>query len=286
MSQNPISIITGRMVTLSKSHKILGKFIIEHSDKAMTMTATKLGEVTGVSESTVVRFAIELGYKGYPDLQKALKNLVKNKLTSVQRIDASDTLIGQDVISAVMTNDIENLKHSVEMLDRNEFERASELIANAKSVYIVGVRSSSMLANLLYYYLDLIMENVHLVMTAGTGEIYEQLRRIGEDDVIVGITFPRYSARTVDCLKFASKCGAKIVAVTDNENSPVSSVANHVLYVKSDMASFVDSLVAPLSVINALIVSVGRRKKDSLKQTFKRLEEIWEEFDVYDKSKQ
>ncbi len=285
MPQNPISVITEKMSTLSKSHKRIGNYILENSDKAMGMTATRLGEVTGVSESTVVRFANELGYKGYPELQRALKNLVKNRLTSVQRIGVSDSTIGEDVLGAVMLNDIDNLKTSLEQLDKEQFETASQMIASAKSIYIVGVRSSSMLANFLYYYLDLIMDNVHLVLTAGAGEIYEQLRRIGTDDVIIGITFPRYSARTVDCLKFAHKSGASIVAITDNEVSPVSSVADSVLYVKSDMASFVDSLVGPLSVINALIVSVGRKKKDSLENTFKRLEEIWEEFEVYEKSK-
>lgn len=282
MSNNLIAMITEKMPRMSKSHKLIGKYIVEHSESAMNMTATRLGEVIGISESTVVRFANEMGYKGYPELQKALRNLIKTKLTSVQRIDISDMTIGEDVVKDVMTNDIENLKTSVEQLDREQFEKASDMIANAKTVYIIGVRSALMLANFLYYYLDLIMDNVKLVVTTGNGEIYEQLRRIGKEDVIIGITFPRYSARTKECLEIAKKSGADIVAVTDSEVSPIVPVADSVLYVKSDMASFVDSLVGPLSVINALIVSVGRKKKDSLKNTFKRLEEIWEEFEVYE----
>ncbi len=285
MSQNVINQILNHLPKMSKSHKLIGSYIIENSENAMDMTATKLGEEIGVSESTVVRFANELGFKGYPDLQRALRTIIKTKMTSVQRIDISDSTIGDDVLKDVMLNDIGNLKTSVEQLNRNEFEKASDMITNASSVYIVGVRSSSMLANFLYYYLDLIMDNVHLVMTAGAGELFEQLRRIKDDDVIIGITFPRYSSRTRECLEIAKKCNAKIVAITDTEVSPVSSIADSVLYVKSDMASFVDSLVAPLSVINALIVSVGRKKKDSLKNTFKRLEELWEEFDVYDFNK-
>ena len=285
MSLNILALIGEKIPKMSKSHKLIGRYVIEHTDKAVNMTATVLGEEIGVSESTVVRFANELGFRGYPELQKALRNLIKTKMTSVQRIDISDSTIGSDVVKDVMSNDIENLKTSVEQLDRLQFDKASEMISNAESVYIVGVRSSSMLANFLYYYLDLIMDNVHLVMTTGTGEIFEQIRRIGENDVIIGISFPRYSARTKECLQIAKKSGARIVAVTDSEVSPIAEIADSVLYVKSDMASFVDSLVGPLSVINALIVSVGRNKKDSLKNTFKRLEELWEEFDVYENYK-
>lgn len=285
MSHNIISLINDKMPKMSKSHKLIGRYIIENSERVIHMTATSLGEATGISESTVVRFATELGLKGYPELQRSLRNIIKTKMTSVQRIDISDSTIGVDVLKDVMSNDIENLKTSVEQLDRNEFEKASDMIAAAKSVYIIGVRSSSMLANFLYYYLDLIMDNVHLVMTTGAGEVFEQIRRIGQNDVIIGITFPRYSSRTKECLEIAKKSGADIVAITDNEVSPIASISDSVLYVKSDMASFVDSLVGPLSVINALIVSVGRKKKDSLKNTFKRLEELWEEFDVYENNK-
>jgi len=286
MPDNVILQIRDHISKMSKSHKLIGRFILDNSEKAINMTATRLGECIGVSESTVVRFANELGYKGYPELQRALRTLIKTKMTSVQRIDMSYHTIGDDVIKDVLSNDIENLKYSGEHLDREEFEKASEMISKAKSIYIIGVRSSQMLANFLYYYLDLIMDNVHLVTTTGAGEVFEQLRRIGKDDIIIGITFPRYSSRTKECLNIAKKSGAKIVVITDNEGSPVSSIADSVIYVKSDMASFVDSLVAPLSVINALIVSVGRKRKDSLKNTFKRLEELWEEFDVYENNKQ
>lgn len=285
MSQDLISLITENMPNMSKSHKRIGQYLVDHYDRAVSMTATKLGEENGVSESTVVRFANELGFRGYPELQKALQNLIKTKLTSVQRIDVSDKTMGPDVLSAVMANDIENLKASDAQIDRAQFSSATQMIAKAKAVYIIGVRSSAMLASFLSYYLDLIKDNVHLVETTGAGELYEKIRRIGPDDVIIGITFPRYSTRTKDCLTFAKKSGAKIVAITDNESSPVAPIADSILYVKSDMASFVDSLVAPLSVINALIVSVGQQNPEALKNTFRRLEEIWEEFGVYEQPK-
>ncbi len=285
MQQNLLSLISEKMPKMSKSHKLIGKYLVEHADKAMYLTATKLGEELGISESTVVRFAIELGFRGYPELQRALRNLIKTKLTSVQRIDVSDSTLGDDVLGAVMDNDMENLKSSLEQINREEFEKAAEMIASARSVYIMGVRSSSMLASFLYYYLDLILDNVHLVETTGAAEVFEQIRRIGEDDVCIGITFPRYSARTKDCLRLAKKCGARVVALTDSETSPITAFSDSTLFVKSDMASFVDSLVAPLSVINALIVAVGRKNKEPLKNTFRRLEEIWEEFEVYDTPK-
>lgn len=286
MSNNLLYSIEEKMADMSKSHKLIGKYIIEHSEKAVKLTATRLGEEIGVSESTVVRFAVEMGFKGYSELQNALKNVIHTKLTTVQRIDAYDETSSGDVLGSVMSNDIENLRISMNKIDNEEFESVADLISNAKNIYILGVRTSTVLANFLHYYLDLLMENVILVNTSGVGEIYEQLRRIGKDDVIIGITFPRYSTRTKQCLEIAKNAGASVIAITDNEVSPIVPIADRTLYVKSDMISFVDSLVAPLSVMNALIVSVGRKKKDSLKNTFKRLEEIWKEHEVYENNKE
>ena len=286
MSNNLLYIIEEKMQGMSKSHKLIAKYIIEHSEKAVKCTATKLGEEIGVSESTVVRFATEMGFKGYSELQTALKNVIHTKLTTVQRIDAYDEAISEDTLGSVMSNDIENLRISMNKIDREEFEKVADLIANAKNIYILGVRTSTVLANFLYYYLDIMMENVIIVNTSGVGEIYEQLRRIGKDDVIIGITFPRYSTRTKRCLEIAKNSGASVIAITDNEVSPIVPIADRILYVKSDMVSFVDSLVAPLSIMNALIVSVGLKKKDSLKGTFKRLEEIWKDHEVYENNKE
>ncbi len=286
MPNNLLYSIEEKMSDMSKSHKLIGKYIIEHSEKAVRFTATRLGEEIGVSESTVVRFATELGFKGYPELQNALKNVIHTKLTTVQRIDAYDEARSENVLGSVMSNDIENLRISMNKIDAEEFEKVTDLIANAKNIYILGLRTSTVLANFLCYYLDLLIENVNLVNTSGVGEIYEQLRRIGKDDVIIGITFPRYSTRTKECLKFAKNAGAKVIAITDNDVSPIVPIADRILYVKSDMVSFVDSMVAPLSVMNALVVAVGRKKKDSMKNTFKRLEEIWKEHEVYENNKE
>lgn len=286
MSTNILSLIEEKMANMSKSHKLLGKYIIDHSEKAVRYTATKLGEEIGVSESTVVRFATELGFKGYSELQDALKNVIHTKLTTLQRIDVYDEASCEDVLGSVMSNDIENLRISMNKIDREEFEKVADLIAYAKNIYILGLRTSSVLANFLYYYLDLLIENVNLVNTSGVGEIYEQLRRIGKGDVIIGITFPRYSTRTKECLRIAKNAGANVIAITDSEVSPIVPIADRILYVKSAMMSFVDSLVAPLSVMNTLIVSVGRKKKDSLKGTFNRLEQIWKEHEVYENNKE
>ncbi len=284
MKKDLLECINNRLPSMSKGHKLIAKYILEHCDKAAYLTATKLGERTGVSESTVVRFAIELGFKGYPDFQKNLQISIKSKLTAMQRIAVADDMIGEgSILDTVLESDTENIKTTLESINGEAFEKAVELIEKAEQIYIIGARSSSMLANFLYYYLDLVFSNVHLIQTTSTSEMFERVLRVSEKDVMICITFPRYSNRTKNAAEFAKSRGASIIAITDGETSPISPLADSALYAKSDMVSFVDSLVAPLSVINALIVAISAKKKSSLETTFRELEKIWEDYNVYEK---
>ena len=269
---------------LSKGHKKLVKYISENYDKAAFMTASRLGETVGVSESTVVRFATEMGFKGYPELQKELQQMIKSKLTAVQRMEVSSNLIGEDnAIKKVLNGDVELIRDTLESVSEVEFKKAVEIINKAKRIYILGVRSSAALASFLYFYLNPVFENVILIDTSSGSEMFEQMFRIGEDDVCVAISFPRYSKQTAKALSFAAGNGAKVVAITDSQNSPIAEYSTHTLIAKSDMASFVDSLVAPLSIINALIVAVSIRARDRVTETFEKLETIWDEYEVYAK---
>lgn len=271
--------------SMSKSHRRIAQFIIEHPDVAAYLTATKLGTEAGVSESTVVRFATELGYKGYPELQKALKNALKTNMTSVQRVNAAQNIMSQDdVLEKVMTLDMEKIKLTLGEIDKDAFYSAVKMISEAKKVYVIGVRSASMLASFLSYYLDIATENVTLLNMTSSSEMFEKIMRISKDDVLVGISFPRYSKRTKNAIEFAKRRGTKILAITDSESSPIASVSDCALLAKSDMVSFVDSLVAPLSIINALIVGVSLNKKEALSKNLSELEKIWEEYEVYDKT--
>ena len=248
------------------------------------MTASKLGKTVNVSESTVVRFAAELGYDGYPAMQKALQEMIRNKLTSIQRIEVSNDRIGnQDILSMVMQSDVEKIRMTLEEVDRDSFDRAVDAIVSARRIYILGVRSASAIASFLAFYFNLIFEDVVHIHSTSVSEVFEQLLRIGPRDVIIGISFPRYSRRTVKAMEFARDRGAQVVAITDSETSPLTAIATHTLMAKSDMASFVDSLVAPLSLVNALIVALGRRKNSDLSETFGVLEKIWDEYEVYEK---
>lgn len=266
---------------LSKGQKLIAEYILKHYDKAAFMTASKLGVTVGVSESTVVRFANELGYSGYPKLQMGLQELIKTKLTSVQRIEiSSDIITEENVLKSVLKADMENIRATLEKLNPNTFDEIVNAIFRAKRIYIVGFRSSQALADFLGFYLGLVLDNVRQVST-GVSDIFEQLLRVGQEDLVIGIGFPRYSSRTVEALKFAKSKNAEVVAITDSLLSPLASNADYTLITQSNMASFVDSLVAPLSVINALIVAVGMREKDRISQTFNNLEKIWEEYNVY-----
>ncbi len=273
------------MSSFSKGQKLIANYILESYDKAAFMTACKLGKTEKVSESTVVRFAAELGYDGYPSMQKALQEMIRNKLTSVQRIEVSKHRIGdQDVMSMVMQSDIEKIRITLEDTDRESFNRAVEAIASAKRIYILGVRSASALANFMSFYFSYIFDNVVNVDTAAIGEVFEQVMRIDPEDVFIGLSFPRYSRRTVKAMQFAKNQGATAIAITDSATSPLAGIADVSLLAKSDMASFVDSLVAPLSLINALIVAVSRKNGDQLEATFNKLEQIWEEYEVYERT--
>ncbi len=279
--QDLMRIIQIKFPRLSKGQKLIAEYILKHYDKAAFMTASKLGVTVGVSESTVVRFANELGYSGYPKLQMGLQELIKTKLTSVQRIEISSDLITEEnVLKSVLKADMENIRATLEKLNTNTFDDIVKTIFKAKRIYIVGFRSSQALADFLSFYLSLVLDNVRQVLP-GVSDIFEQLLKIGQDDLVIGIGFPRYSSRTVEALKFSKSKNAEVVAITDSLLSPLASYADYALITQSNMASFVDSLVAPLSVINALIVAVGIREKERISETFNNLEKIWEEFNVY-----
>lgn len=279
---NLLTLINERMTSFSKGQKLIAHFITEHYDKAAFMTASKLGTTVGVSESTVVRFATELGYDGYPKMQKAMQEMIRDKLTSVQRIEVTKSRMGgEDVLANVLNQDIEKIRKTIEETSKDDFKNAVKAIAGAKTIYIFAVRSSAALASFLGYYYSLIFENVKVISNYGETEIYEKLFRISEEDVIIGITFPRYSNAAVKAMTFAKRRGAKTVALTDSMTSPLCSLADYVLIAKSDMASVVDSLVAPLSLINALIVATIIELGNDVETTFERLESIWEEYDVY-----
>ncbi len=273
------------MPKLSKGQKAIGQYIIEHYDKAAYMTALRLGSEVNVSESTVVRFAIELGYEGYPDLQRSLRDMIRTRLTSLQRIEIADDRIGDDeILDKVINYDIEKMRSTLDAVSRDDFNKAVDTVLNAETVYIMGVRSSSALAQFMYYYFNMIFPNVKLITTTGRSEMYEQLLRMGKNDAFIGISFPRYSKRIIQAMEYAKEMGANTVAITDSTDSPIAAHADSLLIARSDMASFVDSLVAPMSIINAMIVAIGKKKKSQLAETFSQLEEIWEKYEVYQKS--
>jgi len=279
-----IYIIQQKYDDFSKGQKLIANYIINHYDKAAYVTAAKLGEIAGVSESTVVRFAIELGFDGYPKLQRVLQELIKCKLTAVQRIEVSSSRINEDnILKSVLQSDMDKIKITLEQIDHNDFNDIVETILNAKRIFILGVRSSATLASFLGFYFNLIFDNVRLVHTTSVSEMFEQIIRAQEGDVVIGISYPRYSKRTIKAMRFAKDQGAKTIALTDSAESPVAQCADMSLFARSDMASFVDSLVAPLSLINALIVAIGMRRKNEVYSTFERLEKIWDEYQVYEK---
>lgn len=286
MHSNLLSIIESRFNSFSKGQKSIATYILAHYEKAAYMTASKLGTLVNVSESTVVRFANELGYEGYPQLQRALQELVRTSLTAFQRVEVSDTIIGdREVLDQVLLSDAEKIRQTLDSIDRTAFNKAVDHIVNAKRVYIIGVRSSATLAGFLHYNLRVAFDNLTLVETSSGNEVFEQIVRIGEGDVLVAISFPRYSKRVVKAVEFAKRNGADVVALTDRPTSPIAKSADQLLTANSDMASFVDSLVAPLSIVNAIVAAVTRKKKDEFTEQLKKLEEIWDEYDVYDKGR-
>ena len=285
MSQNLLKKIENDMPTFSKGQKAIAAYILEHYEKAAYMTAAALGDATGLSESTVVRFAAELGFDGYHQMQKALREAVRIKLTTVQRVELTNTIIGEgDLLSTVLNADSEKIKQTLSEMDPAAFERAVDKILSAKHIYIIGVRSSAFLAGFLNYNFRMIFDNVSFIQTTSGSEIFEQIINIGEDDVMIAISFPRYSKRIINAVEFAGQRGAEIIALTDGAGSPIASYADELLTARSDMVSFVDSLVAPLSIINAMIVAVVRKKQDEFSGKLRELEDIWDKYDVYDKN--
>lgn len=266
----------------SKGQKRIANFIEEHYDEAAFMTANKLGEIVGVSESTVVRFATEIGYEGYPYLQKAMQEMIRDKLTSIQRIEVTTGRIGdRDVLDSVLNQDIDKIRRTIEEISREDFDKAVDAIISAEHIYIFGVKSASYIASFLGYYLDLMFGNVIMLNTTSKTTNYEKLFRITDKDVMIGISFPRYSTMAVDAMSFAHERGAHVVAITDSMVSPLVSTADSILIARSDIASIVDSLVAPLSLINALIVAMVIKRKDDVKETFAKLEQVWTEHSIY-----
>ena len=274
--------IEEKYAKMSKGQRRLADYVCDNYDKAVFLTAAKLGETVGVSESTVVRFAIQLGYKGYPGFQKALEELVRNKLNSIQRMEVTYGRISQsEILETVLQSDIEKIKQTLTVIDHKAFDLAINTILDAKKIYVIGIRSCAPLASFLAFYLNLICEDVIVVNTNSSSEVFEQLIRIGSDDVIIGISFPRYSMRTLKALEFASNRKAKVITLTDSIHSPMNLYSSCNLIARSDMASIVDSLVAPLSVINALVVALCMKKQGEVIDTLETLEKIWGEYQVY-----
>ncbi len=284
MRKDLIREIEEMMPTFSKGQKTIANYLIHNYDKAAYLTASRLGKEVGVSESTVVRFAIELGFDGYPGLQHSLQEIIRTRLTTKQRMEVTNTRIGDgDILSSVLESDIDNIRRTMEEINREDFSEAVRKIIGAKNIYILGMRSSSSLASFLSHYFRLIFDNVRLVQATSGSEIFEQMLRIGEGDVMIAISFPRYSARLINAVAYAKEQGANIVAVTDSVLSPIAPYANQTLACRSDMASIVDSFVAPLSILNALVVAIAKEMQDDLSDIFDKLERIWDEFNAYAK---
>ena len=284
MNGDILTLLEQKAQDFSKGQKVLARYIMESYDKAAFMTANTLGKTVGISESTVVRFAVELGYDGYPSMQKAMQEMVLNRLTSVQRIGVTSDRIGdQDVVSMVLQSDADKLRKTDELLDRKEFQSSVNTILQAKRIFVLGARSAAPLASFLGYYLDFMFHNVHVVTASGASEMFEKLISTGPDDVVIAFSFPRYSAATVKGAQYCRTTGAKVIAITDSGLSPLAQECDHLLLAKSDMVSLVDSIVAPLSVINALLVSLASGREQNLSKTFDALEKVWEEYNVYEK---
>ena len=284
MNRDFLQLLQDNEPTFSKGQKRIAQYMMQCYDKAAFMTANRLGKTVGVSESTVVRFAVDLGFDGYPSMQKAMQEMVLNRLTAVQRIEVANDRIGdQDILSMVIQSDIDKLRRTEELISRDEFNASVQAVLGAKRVYILGVRSTAPLANFLGYYLNYMFNNVHIVTASGTSEMFEKIVGMRSDDVVIAFSFPRYSTATLKAAQYCRSTGAEVIAITDNRESPLGRCATHVLCAKSDMVSLVDSLVAPLSVVNALIVAIASKREKELHRTFEELEHIWEEYHVYEK---
>jgi DNA-binding MurR/RpiR family transcriptional regulator len=281
---NIISAIKTKRASMSKSHKKIADFICEHYDKAAFMTAAKLGERVGVSESTVVRFASLMGFEGYPEFQYVLREIIKNKLTAVQRMEITSSKFAEkDILKTVISSDIEKLRQTMDGVSVSDFTDAVNTIANSKRIYILGARTCFSIANFLGFYLGLLSYDAKLITTNSASETFEQIFDAGKEDCIIAISYPRYSRRTLNAVKYAHDKGSKVIAITDSELSPIYPYADHKIIATSDMSNFVDSLVAPLSIINAIIVALVMRNEEEIAKKFTALENIWDEYQVYEK---
>ncbi len=284
MHEDVLSVLKASAHTFSKGQRKIAAYITEAYDKAAFMTASKLGKTVGVSESTVVRFATELGFDGYPSMQKALQEMVLNRLTSVQRIGVtSDRLGDQDVVSMVLQSDADKLRQTNETLDREAFRKSVAAILQARKIYILGARSAAVFVNFLGYYMNYMFDNVHIITTSAAGEMFEKLVNIGPEDVVIACSFPRYSAATTKSVQYCRSAGATVIGLTNTQMSPLGQNSDYVLVAKSDMVSLVDSLVAPMSVVNALVVALAAAREKELSRTFDKLERVWEEYNIYEK---
>ena len=285
MQKDLLKTIESDMNAFSKGQRAIANYLLENYDRAAYMTAASLGEQSGVSESTVVRFATELGFEGYPELQRALQKVVRTKLTSVQRVELTNSIIGEgDLLSKVFISDMEKIRHTLDEIDREAFNRSVDKLLSARNIYVMGFRSSAFLAGFLGYNLGMIFSNVKLIQTNSGSEIFEQLLHIGKGDVIFAISFPRYSNRVIKGVEFAKSKGAEVIAMTDEIGSPIARSATELLLARSDVISFVDSLAAPLSIINAILVAIVRKKQGEFSDRLNKLEEVWDKYDVYDKN--
>ena len=286
MNRDVLKKIENDIGSFSKGQKLIANYILAHYDKAAYLTASKLGAYVGVSESTVVRFAIELGFEGYPEFQHALQKIMRNRLTSFQRIEVTNSLIGdENVLERVLISDAEKIRRTLEEVDQASFERAIEKIVAAKRIYIIGVRSSSSLASFLNFNFQMIFDNVKFIQTTSGSEMFEQIMQIGDGDVLIAISFPRYSKRIIHAVEYAQSKNANVVALTDSKVAPIAAYADELLIAQSDMISFVDSLVAPLSIINAIVMAVSRKKQKEVTERLRILEEVWDRYEVYDKKR-
>ena len=284
MEKDRLAAIEEQRSGFSKGQARIAAFIEQNFDKAAFMTAARLGKIAGVSESTVVRFATELGFEGYPEMRAALQDMIRSRLTSVQRIEVAKTVMsGKDTVTAVLQSDVEKINMTLSAVDHRAFDEAVRRIVEAKHVYVLGTRTSAPLAAFLSFYLNMLMPNVRLVEQNCASELLEQIFHIAPGDVLIGLSFPRYSTRTIRAARYARDVGACVIAVTDAETSPLAKVADLSLFAKSDMVSFVDSLVAPLSLLNALLVAVGSQTREDVSETFSELERVWDEYGVYEK---
>lgn len=283
-SRDLLILIEDKMPKLSKGQKRIANYLLSHYEKAVLLTASKLGEATGVSESTVVRFAAELGFEGYPELQKALRNAIKNKLTSKQRMAVTTDILYKDskkVLQSVLKDDVERINNTLNQIDEKAFNLAVESILNARKVYIVGNRASASLASYFHFYLNMILDEVVLVNSGSTSDVFEQIFRISNEDTLIAISFPRYSLGAFKAIEYAYNQKASTIAITDNTNSPIAKFGKHNLIARTGMVSFIDSMVSPMSVISAMLTAISVRRKEQLYKNFDMLEEIWQDYQVY-----